>query len=60
MLKNLQMREKIIILPRKNLPKCLMSADRLFEKGFSEIGRIRISEVEDAQKAILAAINDKS
>ena len=31
-----------------------------FEKGFSEIGRIRISEVEDAQKAILAAINDKS
>lgn len=31
-----------------------------FEKGFSEIGRIRISEVEDAQKAILAAINDKT
>ena len=31
-----------------------------FEKRFSEIGRIRISEVEDAQKAILAAINDKS
>ncbi|MBQ3975530.1 MAG: helix-turn-helix transcriptional regulator [Lachnospiraceae bacterium] len=30
-----------------------------FEKGFSGIGRIRISEVEDAQKAILAAINDK-
>ena len=31
-----------------------------FERGISEIGRIRIDEVEQAQKAVLAAINDKS